>query len=190
MISSTLKLAFGVLVAALLVSTLFAGQNGGLAGSFLRGAVSRRSAPPRPQIRLARSSPTSAAPDDGFGERVVLRPDAYGHFHAQIDVEGASLRMMVDTGASLVVLSHADAASLGFRPFPTDYRLMARTANGTVAMAPIVLPEVRLGSLVETNVPAAVEKPGAFTGEGLLGMSFLNRLRGYQVKDGLLILKN
>lgn len=189
MISATLKLALGALFAALLVSTLFAGPNGGAGVSFLRTLLAARQ--DRPSNAPAHPAVHSAPPpqSNGLGEEVVLKPDLNGHFHADVEIEGRPLKMMVDTGASLIVLSNDDAASLGFRPFPADYRMVAKTANGMVEMAPIVLPSVRVGGLVERNVEAAVEKRGAFSGEGLLGMSFLSKLRGYEVSDGLLILK-
>ncbi|HUZ66488.1 MAG TPA: TIGR02281 family clan AA aspartic protease [Beijerinckiaceae bacterium] len=191
MITGTLKLAFGALVAALLISSLFAGPNGGAAVSVLRTLIAPHgtSLSPAPERAIAASPPPPQVPSV-FGDDVILKPDANGHFHAQVEIEGRPLQMMVDTGASFIVLSNDDAASLGFRPFPSDYRLVAKTANGIVAMAPIILPEVRIGALVERNVQAAVEKRGALSGEGLLGMSFLSKLRGYEVSDGLLILKN
>jgi len=64
--------------------------------------------------------------------------------------------MMIDTGASLVVLSREDARQVGINPAPADFTARAATANGVVLVASVVLKEVAIGEVIVRNVPAAV----------------------------------
>ncbi|MBK5911881.1 hypothetical protein CCR85_10310 [Rhodothalassium salexigens] len=112
---------------------------------------------------------------------------ADGHFYVRATVGGTPLRFMVDTGASLVVLSPADARRIGIDPPRAAFTGRVQTANGTVAVAPVRLDAVRVGDIVVRDVPALVH--GRALGQSLLGQSFLNALDGYEVRDGRLILK-
>jgi len=85
-----------------------------------------------------------------------------------------------------VVLSPADARRLGFDPDTLDFSKVYRTANGTVYGAPVRLRSLTIGSIRIDNVRASVN--GAEMSRSLLGMSFLERLSGYEVTAGSLIL--
>jgi aspartyl protease family protein len=98
-------------------------------------------------------------------------------------VNGAPVRFLVDTGASLVILTPADARSAGFSARQLAFNERASTANGEVRMATVTLREVRLGQLIIADVPAAVIKNLDMS---LLGMSFLSRLQSYEMRDGKL----
>ena len=118
---------------------------------------------------------------------VVLRPGPNGHYRVQAVVDGARLTFLVDTGASDVVLSLADARKLGFNPDTLAYTLLYSTANGMVRGAPVILGEVAIGGIRVTNVEASVnEAPMAGS---LLGMSFLGRLSAFEVRNGSLTLR-
>lgn len=121
------------------------------------------------------------------GEEVVVRRAWQGQFIVKGEVDGADVDFIFDTGASAVVLSAADAAKAGFNPAALDYRLPVMTASGSTRVAPVRLGEVRVGSIVMPEVRAAVAKPGDLD-HSLLGMSFLDRLSGYQVSRDRLIL--
>lgn len=104
---------------------------------------------------------------------IRLISDAQGHFVTQGAINGASLRMMVDTGATLVAIGSDDARRAGL-----DYRKgrsgMSMTANGPVRVWRVKLDSVKVGEVTVHNVDAAVhEQPLPFV---LLGMSFLNRM--------------
>ncbi|MDD9875941.1 MAG: TIGR02281 family clan AA aspartic protease [Magnetovibrio sp.] len=118
---------------------------------------------------------------------VVIRAGDHGHFVVEAEVDGQPLRYLVDTGASDVVLSPADADRLGFDRAALDFSRTYRTANGTVRGAPVRLGRIAIGSVVVEDVRASVN--GAEMQRSLLGMSFLSRLRGYEVRDDRLILK-
>ncbi len=97
------------------------------------------------------------------------------------------LRFLVDTGATTVTLKGDDAARLGIEPGEHAFTERYQTANGIVRGAPVRLRSVRIGRLQRSDVRATVsEAPMAMS---LLGMSFLERLAGYEVKDDRLILR-
>ena len=110
-------------------------------------------------------------------------------FRAQYrTIDGTRLRMMVDTGATLVVLSRDDARLIGINPAPADFRIKVSTANGPVLVAPIMLKEITVGAISVRDVPAAVF-PDNQLQLGLLGMSFLSKLSHFEVEGGRLVLK-
>lgn len=123
------------------------------------------------------------------GPRVFsISSDYRGHFTVHPTVRNTRLRMLVDTGASLVVLTDADARSLGFQLKPADYRIRMNTANGVVSAASVHLDEVTLGDITVRRVEAVVMPAGALQ-TSLLGMSFLKRLSGFEIAAGRLVLK-
>ena len=91
--------------------------------------------------------------------------------------------MLVDTGASLVTLTPADARGAGIDPARLAFNGHVQTANGTARMAPVTLREIRIGQLSIYDLPAAVLEN---LNVSLLGMSFLSRLQGYEMRNGKL----
>lgn len=121
-----------------------------------------------------------AAPD----KRSVTLYAQGGHFFAEAEVEGKKVMFMVDTGASDVVLSAGDALRIGITPAKREFTKVYNTANGTMRGAPVVLDSVAIGPIDVRYVDASVAESDLQI--SLLGMSFLNRLSGYQVSgDGL-----
>jgi aspartyl protease family protein len=123
------------------------------------------------------------------GERSVQirrRPD--GHFVARTQVNGVALSMLVDTGASTVVLKPADAQRLGIDVNQLKYSVPVQTANGTTYAAHVRLRTLSLGPISLQDVEALVAKPGSLK-ENLLGMSFLSRLRSYEFTSDFLMLR-
>lgn len=118
---------------------------------------------------------------------VTVRQTQGGHFRVDAVVEGVSLHMLVDTGATLVTLSPGDAKRIGIDLDRLVYSQRFRTANGEGLGAPIRLREIRIGPIVLRNVRASVNR--APMDASLLGQSFLNRLGGYAVKKGRLTLQ-
>jgi aspartyl protease family protein len=108
-------------------------------------------------------------------------------FWIDAGVGGRSIRFLFDTGASTVVLSRADAAKLGIRPETLRYTQRFETANGTVRAAPVTLPELRIGPLRFSNVPASVTE-GALR-HSLLGMRLLERLGSLEIKNDTLTIR-
>jgi aspartyl protease family protein len=114
-----------------------------------------------------------------------FRPDRAGHFLLTAAVNGNALRFLVDTGASYVTLTLEDARAAGISASDLRFSGRVATANGEVRVAPVVLREVRLDQFTMQDVDAVVvDTPLAIS---LLGMSFLRRLEGYEIRDGALI---
>ena len=123
-----------------------------------------------------------------LGGIVTVPADRRGHFLVEPSVNGQRLRMLVDTGASVVALSYEDAASAGFRPAPGDFTVTVSTANGVAQAAPIRIEEVQIGDITVRGVPAVVARPGALN-VSLLGMTFLKRLGSFEVAQGRLTMR-
>lgn len=120
---------------------------------------------------------------------VVVAADPSGHFFVDPELDGRSVRMVVDTGASLIALTYEDAERVGARLSPSDFRLRMSTANGVVHAAPLRIGEVRVGDLALRDVEAVVLPRGRLE-ISLLGMSFLKRLRGFDISQGRLSLRD
>ena len=124
------------------------------------------------------------------GEHAVrIRKRGDGHFVARVAVDGAAVSMLVDTGASTVVLRQSDARLLGVDTRNLRYTVPVQTANGLAYAAHARLSEVAIGSITLRNVDALVAQPGALK-ESLLGMSFLSRLRSYEFAGEFLTFRN
>ncbi|MBP7001371.1 TIGR02281 family clan AA aspartic protease [Amaricoccus sp.] len=119
---------------------------------------------------------------------VELRRGADGHFHATLELNGAPVRFIVDTGASDMVLSRADAEKAGIDVAALAYTGRAITANGTVATAPARVRRVTLGDFAVTNVPASVTSGALET--SLLGMTFLDRFARIEIEGDRMILRH
>ena len=117
---------------------------------------------------------------------VVLEKHRDGHFHATVVINGAPIDTLVDTGATLTVLTPQDATRAGFDIDRLQFSGQARTANGIVATAPIRLERVALGPFEERNVRAAVN--GGNLDKSLLGMEFLNRFGRLEITHDQLII--
>lgn len=132
---------------------------------------------------LAALSPGRAAVSrtaDGSTE-VVLYKGRNGHFAAQVEVNGVTVPMMVDTGASSVVLSYDDAQRLGLDPASLAFSATVMTANGRASAAPVILRDVAVGPIFRSRVQALVGTQGSLDGS-LLGMSFLSTLSSLQMQ--------
>lgn len=128
-----------------------------------------------------------AAPLERADGQVVLRRAGDGHFHADVTVNGKTIRMLVDTGASTIALSVDDATRIGIDVNALSFTTSVSTANGIASAATVRLEEVRLGPIMRRDVRATVTR----NLEGsLLGMSFLDQLSGYATEADQLILKD
>ena len=118
----------------------------------------------------------------GDGGSVVEVPRSVdGHYHMVLGVNGVPVRLVVDTGASDLVLTQADAERVGIDADDLRYMGRAYTANGPVRTADVRLDEVRLGDLVDRDVRAVVNE-GSMS-QSLLGMSYLQRFGRIEIAD-------
>jgi|HubBroStandDraft_1064217.scaffolds.fasta_scaffold397621_2 aspartyl protease family protein len=155
-----------------------------LASSFIPVPV-HASAPARPAS--ARADVALAAPTLASDTQTEIAADAGGQYAAEVEINGQYVKMLVDTGATMVVISYDTAARLGIAPVASDYTIHVRTANGVAAVAPVTLREVTVGPVYVGAVQALVadRQAGAVN---LLGMSFLKRLASVEQRDGKLVL--
>ena len=109
-----------------------------------------------------------------------------GHYYLTLDINGAPVRFVVDTGASDMVLTHDDAERAGLVLDNLAYVGQAQTANGIVEIAPVWLDRVALGSIVDTDVGASVNSGDM--GQSLLGMRYLQRFQKIEISGGELVL--
>lgn len=109
-----------------------------------------------------------------------------GDFVVEALVQGEPIVFIVDTGASDVVLSPDDARRIGFKLDRLEYTQRYQTANGVIFGAPVRLDWMSVGGINLYDVRASV--PDSDLRYSLLGMSFLNRLGGFEVRDGVLTL--
>jgi aspartyl protease family protein len=115
------------------------------------------------------------------GQEVILHKLLNGHFEADVQVNGQTISMLVDTGASMVALSREDAERVGIIPENLTYSMNVMTANGRTQAAPVTLSEVSIGPIVRNNVTASVAEDGKLD-QSLLGMSFLETLGSLQMQ--------
>jgi aspartyl protease family protein len=138
--------------------------------------------------RIAGALLPGSAIDEGNGRIVVSKNNDDSHFTVDGFANGKSIRFMLDTGASDVVLTQEAAQRLGLTVGDQDFTRTVSTANGETRVAPIRLDELRVASIVLTDVKASVAKAGELD-VNLLGMSFLSRLSGYSVEGDRLTLR-
>ena len=120
------------------------------------------------------------------GNSISFRADMSGHYFVKAEVNGVDILFMVDTGATDVALTRADAADIGLPVDRLSYTMPYRTANGVAYGARVKLSTIELGPIRENNITGSVLPEGL--DHSLLGMSFLNNLAGYKVVDGVLTL--
>jgi aspartyl protease family protein len=124
----------------------------------------------RRSLRLGEPWP---GPGAGNGPaEIVLKVGSGGHFHADARINGAPLRVIVDTGASFVALPVAEARRIGL-PYADGPRVSLWTANGTTWGYQVRIDTVSLGDISVHGIDAVVQETLPFT---LLGMSFLSRM--------------
>ena len=112
------------------------------------------------------------------GSTAQIIKSADGHYWAEAEIDGRAVRVMVDTGASVVALTRADAARLGFRLTEQDFTGSVQTASGAVGAAPIELASVAVAGARVDAVQALVVQDGL--PHSLLGMSYLGRLSRFE----------
>lgn len=112
-----------------------------------------------------------------------------GHFRAVADVNDTPVGLLIDTGASLVLLRYDDARRIGFRDYQLDYTKPVTTANGRSFVAPVMFDEIRIGGVVVRDVEGAVARPDQLH-SSLLGMSFIERLTEAAIRQDRIILRN
>lgn len=117
-----------------------------------------------------------------FPRELQRGPD--GHFYADAEVNGTTIRFVVDTGASVVVLSPADARRAGIQ-LPAE-RSMAMGVGGPVEVAPVTIERLSVGGIEARGVQGAVAEQLPVS---LLGQSYLQRLSAVEIRGDTMVLR-
>jgi clan AA aspartic protease (TIGR02281 family) len=111
-----------------------------------------------------------------------------GEFALRAKINGVSTPMVIDTGATWVVLTYETAKAAGLPLELLEYDVDVETANGHTRAARLTLDRLAVGRLIERSVPALVVPRGSMK-TNLLGMSFLDRLESWEVRADKLMLR-
>jgi aspartyl protease family protein len=122
------------------------------------------------------------------GDAVEVARGTGGSFTVIMRVNGARVTMVLDTGATAVVLTQDAAKAAGLPLELLSYTVSVDTANGRTRAAPVMLDRISIGGIVERKVPALIAQPGQLR-TSLLGMSFLDRLASWEVRGDRLIMR-
>lgn len=156
--------------------------------ALLRGS-SEPAADTRPAPKLAMARPAQEAGAEQLaGRRVRLVADGTGHFGADFKLNGRSVPGLVDTGATMVAINMSTARRIGLKIGTADFNGTVDTANGRTRAAFVVIDRLEIGRISVDGVEAVVLDDNALSGT-LIGMTFMNRLRRYEVENGALMLE-
>jgi aspartyl protease family protein len=117
---------------------------------------------------------------------MIIRLSSDGHFYINVKINNATIRFMIDTGASDMVINNADAIKIGVNVQKLHFDKRYNTANGVVLGASVRLQKVEIGNLKFTDVLASINN--ADMGTSLLGMSFLRKFKKYEFYQDRLVL--
>jgi aspartyl protease family protein len=120
-------------------------------------------------------------------EQLVVRRGDDGHFHLDAEVNGASIRFLVDTGASSTVLTSRDAERAGIDTAELSFTSPVETANGRAFYARARLDNLAIGPLTLSDVPVAVMPAGGLN-ISLLGMSTIDRFAAWRIEGDRMVL--
>ncbi len=135
---------------------------------------------------LIPGSPISSVNKEGLAQITLIR-DANGNFNARGAIDGISVTFLVDTGASSVVLSNADARRVGIDTTSLSYSIPVSTANGMTSSAKTTLGSLSIGNIIQRPIRVMVAREGDLEGS-LLGMNFINRLHSFEIRGERMIL--
>ncbi len=133
-------------------------------------------------VRILRPPPLDTPPPTS---RRAYHADPRGQFMITAEANGASVRFLVDTGATLVVLTTKDARAAGIDLRDLVFNQVVHTGNGMAPAASVLLREIRVEKLSIRDIRAAVIEKAD---QSVLGMSFLSRLKSFQLRQGVLTL--
>ncbi len=120
------------------------------------------------------------------GSEVRIRMASDGHFWANVSMNGAKRRMLIDSGATMTAISERTASAADVSPEAEIVPVVLRTANGLVQAKTARVPELRLGNIVARDLKVVVSP--AFGEMDVIGMNFLSKLKSWRVEEGTLVL--
>ena len=142
----------------------------------------------RPAAETRAAKPAEPPPQAANYRTVTVQGDRRGHFQVEATIDGRRMDFLVDTGATVVALRERDAARLGIFPTARDYTASTSTANGVIRVAPVRLSSLEVNGIRVRDVQAVVIPDHALA-QNLLGMSFLSRVRRFEMANGRLVME-
>lgn len=175
MLKAVLALALPIVVAAAIY-----GKD--IANLYPRPDAARAAAPSNTR------QPPVAATGQGCvrGEALTVHADRDGHFQIAVEVDGRYVPMMIDTGATRVVLPQEEAARLGLQ-LGGARKVPVATANGTVEATLVRVNRMKIGPICMASVEVLVMPPGRLH-VGLIGMSVIGQLNRFEMSRTRLVL--
>jgi aspartyl protease family protein len=152
------------------------------------GLTSRMLGIGQPSATVAIPQGVPQAPRTDTGDVTRLTADRTGHYLSEVQINGRTFNALVDTGATLVALRYEDARALSLVHPGDRFDVGVRTANGVAQARKVQLRSVRLGSIRVDDVEALIMDEGLLP-TNLIGMSFLKRLKRFEVEGGTLVLE-
>lgn len=180
----------------ILAQLLIAGGAIGLAWPMLSGSEEQAAltaTAPSGESASAPQQPVPAASGAASGAaswaaETTLEREADGHFYADVLVNGAPVRMLVDTGATTIALTGDDAAAMGIAWNAHNLRHVAQGASGPIEGVHVTLAQVELDGFAARDVAAIVVPDGLPI--SLLGQSFLSTVDRLEITDGRMVMSN
>ncbi|MEO1968712.1 MAG: TIGR02281 family clan AA aspartic protease [Sphingomonadaceae bacterium] len=124
--------------------------------------------------------------DNYFAGTAELTRSPDGHFYSDVAVNRRTIHALVDTGASVVALTGADASAIGLRWNPADVRVIGSGASGPVEGVPVMLDTVELGRHEARQVQAVIIPQGLDV--SLLGQSYLSTIDPVRIEGDRMLL--
>jgi aspartyl protease family protein len=139
---------------------------------------------------VAESAPatnrTSSQSINELDQSIELTRDSNGYFYADVQINGAPVHAVVDTGATVIALSRDDARAAGIATSIGMNDVVGQGADGVVKGEQVMLDRVTLGQKTADGVPAIVLSNG---GQSLLGQSFLARFASVKIEGDRMVLR-
>jgi aspartyl protease family protein len=139
----------------------------------------------RPSIAAVAAPVPDAAGNGLAGVTLNRAPD--GHFYADAIINGATIHVLIDTGATTVALTRADAQAAGVQFSAGEFTGTAQTAGGNIAFKPVMLDRVGIGAVEARNVDAVVVDSALNV--SLLGQSWLRRVGKVEIAGDRMVLR-
>jgi aspartyl protease family protein len=139
------------------------------------------------QIARAKNTVSELLNRRAAARAVQISRGQAGEFALRAKINGVNAPMVIDTGATSVVLTYETAKAIGLPLELLEYDVDVETAGGHTKAARLTLDRLAVGKLVERSVPALVVPHGQMK-TNLLGMSFLDRLESWEVRSDRLML--
>lgn len=135
------------------------------------------------QLRLAWDPQQGVVQGDEF--RIPM--DADGHFRVRASLNGHTVSLLIDSGATTTAISRDVAERAGIDVDERGFGVAINTANGTIIARRITISRLEVGPIVREDLSAITA--AEFGNTNVLGMNFLSSLRGWGVEDRMLILR-